>query len=173
VLDNVENAMIESNIIGGISNASAAFAGINIRGSDGIAISSNDLQSSTVKFTVTPSSNIRLLLNNMRASPTGLSFLTNFSSFNNKGYDPFTAPMTATSAWSAVTVPGGGYAEYDVAVPGALPGQFALAGSDVGTGSLGVSAMVVAPDVVRVVLTNLTGAGISLPAGNWRVRVMQ
>ncbi|WP_176706574.1 hypothetical protein [Paenibacillus hemerocallicola] len=54
-----------------------------------------------------------------------------------------------------------------------MPGQFALAGSDVGTGSLGVSAMVVAPDVVRVVLTNLTGAGVSLPAGNWRVRVMQ
>ncbi|TMV47325.1 hypothetical protein FE783_22235 [Paenibacillus mesophilus] len=173
VLDNVANSTIEGNMIAGIDNSSAAFAGVNVRSSDGITISSNDLQSSTVKFTVAPSANIRLLHNNLGAAPSGLSFLTNFSSFDNRGYDPYTAPLTAAFVWSAVTIPAGGYAEFDVAVQGAMSGQFALAGSDTSTGSLGVSAMVVAPDLVRVVLTNMTGSAVSLPAGNWRVRVMQ
>ncbi|MDF2725579.1 MAG: algE1 [Paenibacillus sp.] len=173
VLDNVANSTIEGNIIAGIDNSSAAFAGINVRASDGITISSNDLQSATVKFTVNPSANIRLLLNNLGAAPSGLSFLTNFSSFNNLGYDPYAAPLTAAFAWNAVTVSPGGYAEYDVAVQGAMPGQFALAASDTSTGSLGVSAMVIGPDLVRVVLTNPTGSAVSMPAGNWRVRVMQ
>ncbi|MEF3313598.1 glycosyl hydrolase family 28-related protein [Paenibacillus sp. GYB004] len=173
VLDHVANSTIEGNIIGGIGNASAAFAGINIRASEGITVNSNDLQNSTVKFTVNPSANIRMLHNQFGAAPTGLTMLTDFSSFNNQGYDPYAAPLTASFAWNAVTVPAGGYAEYDVSVQGALPGQFALAGSNTSTGSLGVSAMVVGPDLVRVVLTNLTGSAISLPAGNWRVQVMR
>lgn len=173
VLDHVVNATVEGNLISGIGNASAAFAGINVRGSDGIGILSNDLGDSTVRFTVTPSSNIRLLMNNLGATPVGLSFLTGFSSFNNQGYDPYVAPTTTSFVWSTVTVPADGYASYDVTVPGALPGQFAVAGSDTDTGGLGVSATVAGPGLVRVVLTNLTGSAVSLPAANWRVRVME
>lgn len=172
VLDHVANASIEGNIISGIGNESAAFAGINVRASEGVTISGNDLQTSTVKFTVAPSSNVRLLLNKLGAAPSGISFLTNFSSFNNVGYDPYSAPLTASFAWSAVTIPAGGHVEYDAAVQGALPGQFALAASEVSTGSLGVSAMVIGPDLVRVVLSNSTGSAVSLPSGNWRVRVL-
>lgn len=81
--------------------------------------------------------------------------------------------MTTAFVWNAFTVSAGGYAEYDMTVQGALPGQFALAGSDTNTGSLGVNAMVVGPDLVRVVLINLMGSAICLPAGNRRVQVIR
>lgn len=172
VLENVANATVDGNIISGIGNESAAFAGINLRGSNNVTISSNDLQSSTVKFTVNPSSNVRLMLNTLGAPPTGLSFLVNFSSFNNAGYDPYISPMTASANRGSFEVPARSQVQFDISVGGAVPGQFALTGSESSTGSLAVSAMVVEPGVVRVVLTNMTDSGVSVPAGNWRVRVM-
>lgn len=80
--------------------------------------------------------------------------------------------IIATATWNPPSMGAGGAQSTTVEVPGAQPGDFALASFDqLGGLTFAISAAVAKESEVEVVLENRTGGTQDLPAGNVWVRV--
>jgi hypothetical protein len=81
------------------------------------------------------------------------------------------AAVTAT--WDPGEVAAGGHVSTTITVPGAALGDFVQRSFSLDLQELTFTADVSAPDMVEVVLANLTGAAVDLGSGTLRVLVMK
>lgn len=83
-----------------------------------------------------------------------------------------TPKIDITTSWTPGTIAAsGGLLSSAIAVTGAALGDFAMVAAPYDLQGLDATAYVSAANTVKIRLSNLTGAGVTLGAGTWRVRV--
>lgn len=75
-------------------------------------------------------------------------------------------------AYVGGTLASGQSASFNVTVTGAKLGDFAVGSLDSFGGSMNITANVIGTNAVQVTIANLTGSTITLPAGNFRAKVL-
>lgn len=83
----------------------------------------------------------------------------------------FPPPLTGSAAWTPGTIANGATAILSITVTGAALGKFVRAAFSLDLQGCTISGYVSAANIVKVVITNNTGGGITLGAGTANVSV--